>query len=436
MNPKPNFAANRERLLDRMAEDEALLLFGAPHHIRNGDAEFRFRQNSDLYWLSGWEQPQVALFIRPGEDPFTLFVQPKDRTIEIWTGYRPGPEGAIGDYGADVAYEIGELPAKLPSLLSGVSKLHYAFAEDHDNDAILMGSIRKAAREFGRKGAAVPETFIAPTKLLHELRLIKDPAEIATLQRAADITSEAHIDAMRRTQPGQNEYEVEAALQMIFRQRGGNGAGYTPIVAGGSNACILHYIENNQVLNDGDLLLIDAGCEYEFYTADVTRTFPVNGTFTGPQRDIYELVLASQIASIDAMRVGRPYSEYGEAALHVLVEGLIDLGLINGSFEESLEEKLYRRFYMHGIGHWLGLDVHDVGAYGRDGASRPLLPGMVLTVEPGLYIPEDDETVPEAFRGIGVRIEDNILIHDDGPRNLTASAPKTVEDIEALCKEA
>ena len=433
MDVRPDFSAHRARVLESLDETDAVLLFGGPQHHRNGDAEFRYRPSSDLYWLTGWDHPDVAVLLKKSDPQFTMFVQPKNREREIWTGIRPGPEGAVHEFGADAAHDFAELPELLPDLLTGLDTLHYSIADDGDNDAIVMGSIRKAARMHGRGGAAVPETFVSPTKLLHELRLIKTKEEIATLQRACDITADAHIAAMRQASPGMNEYQIDALLYQQFLKNGGNGPGYTSIVAAGENACILHYITNRSPLKDGDLLLIDAGCEYGFYTSDVTRTFPINGTFTKPQSALYDIVLASQIASINAMRSGSRYEEYGQAGLEVIVQGLIDLGLINQSFDECLETKSYRQFYMHGIGHWLGLDVHDVGFYGRAGQSRPLKPGMVLTVEPGIYVAPDDTSVPEEYRGIGIRIEDDILIDDGGPINLTEAIPKTRHDVERTC---
>jgi Xaa-Pro aminopeptidase len=429
-----DFLSHRQRLLDRLEDDEAVLLFGVSHAIRNGDAEYRYRPHSDLYWLTGWKDPEVAVFVKHGEAPFTIFVQPKNKAMEIWTGVRPGPQGAVDDFGLDVAHEFGDLPDILPELLKGIRKLHYGFAEDSDNDAILMGSVRKAARTAGRKGMPTPDTFYSPTRMLHELRLIKGPDEVATLQEAARITEIAHREAMRTTVPGKTEYEIESQLQYIFRREGGDGPGYTPIVAGGANACILHYINNDQPLKDGDLLLIDAGCEFAFYTADVTRTFPVNGKFSEPQRRVYNWVLKAQEAAIECIRPGTPYEEIGKAALRVLVEGMLDMDLLEGTVEENMESQSYKRFYMHGIGHWLGLDVHDVGDYGRNGGSRPLEPGMVLTVEPGIYIADDDETVPPEYRGIGVRIEDNLMVTAGAPLNLTAGIPKTIEEVEEACK--
>lgn len=436
MSHAPDFAANRTRLLDRMAPDEAVILFATPHHIRNGDAEYRYRPSSDVYWLTGWTHPEMALFLRPGDTPLTLFVQAKDEEREIWTGYRPGAEGAKADFGADAAFEFAELATELPRLLHGVTTLHHAFAENSEHDAMLLGAIRKAARTARKNGMSVPETFHAPSRLLHEVRLTKSEAELSLLRTAAKITADAHIQAMRAARPGVSEHELDALIDYTFRTGGGNGPGYTNIVAGGVGATCLHYIDNDKVLQEGDLLLIDAGCEYGYYTADVTRTFPVSGTFTNTQREVYEWVLKAQLAAIDAARPGRPYTDMHDAAVRVLTEAMVALGLLKGDVDTLISEETYKKYYMHGTGHWLGLDVHDVGVYARGGESRPLVPGMVVTVEPGLYIQANDADAPAHLRGIGIRIEDDILVTDGEPENLTAAAPKTVSEVEALCSQA
>ncbi|TNE89547.1 MAG: M24 family metallopeptidase [Deltaproteobacteria bacterium] len=430
---QPDFAAHRAALLAALPKDEAVFLVGTPHHLRNGDAEYRYRPSSDIFWLTGWPDPEVAVLIRHGEAPVTLFVQEKDREREVWTGYRPGPEGAVEDYGADQAFEFADLPAKLPDLLLGIRAVHYAFAQDADMDELFMGCIGRARRKARKEGNLTPETFHDPSRLLHELRLVKTPDEIAMLEEAARITALAHTEAMRVAAPGVNEHEIDALIDYTFRRHGGKGAGYTNIVAGGANACILHYIVNDQPLHDGDLLLIDAGCEYGFYTADVTRTFPVSGRFTEAQREVYEWVLKAQYAAIEEARAGRPYPAMHEAACRVLTQALIALDVLEGPLDELVDEEAFKPWYMHGTGHWLGMDVHDVGAYARDGLPRMLAPGMVVTVEPGLYFAEDDEDVPERLRGIGIRIEDDILVTDGEPRNLTAAIPKTVAEVEAAC---
>lgn len=435
MAPTPDFAAHRAKLLECLADDEAVLLFGSHHHLRNGDAEYRYRPSSDLYWLTGWPDPDVALFVRKGETPFTLFVQPKNKELEVWTGFRPGPGGAVNDFGMDAAHDIGELPDKLVDLLQGVTTLHHAWAADAENDAMLAAVLHKTARKSRKSKLPTPLTFHHPQKLLHELRLRKDEDELAVMREAARITTLAHNAAMQTAAPGVGEWEIDALLEYTFRREGGTGAGYTNIVAGGANACILHYIVNDQPLVDGDLLLIDAGGEYGFYTADVTRTFPVNGRFTEPQRRVYGWVLKAQLAAIDEARAGRPYKAMHDAAVRVLVEGMIDLGLFEGDVDAIIKDEAYKDYYMHGTGHWLGMDVHDVGLYHQDGASRPLEPGMVVTVEPGLYIPADDEDAPEELRGIGIRIEDDVVVTEGEPEILTAGIPKSIADVEALCQQ-
>ncbi|MDP2311466.1 MAG: aminopeptidase P N-terminal domain-containing protein [Pseudomonadota bacterium] len=430
---RATFQARRTRVVTALGGD-AMLVFGAHHQSRNGDSEYRYRQSSDLWYLSGWEDPESAVLLRPGADhPFVMFVQPKDRSREVWTGFRAGLEGARERFGADAAFPWSELGARLPELLAGWGTLHYAWGEDGDRDRTVFRALSGLGRVAPRNGLATPHQLVDARRLLGELRLQKDAAEVALLRRAADITAEAHVAAMRLGRPGVAEYEVEAEIDGLFRRRGGNGPGYTTIVGGGTNACVLHYITNREPLRAGDLCLVDAGCEYANYTADVTRTWPVSGRFSAPQRRLYEIVLASQIAAIDAARAGRPYKAMHDAAVRVLTEGMVDVGLLDGDVETLILEEGFRRYYMHGTGHWLGLDVHDPGAYHVGGASRALQPGMVVTVEPGLYVAPDDERAPAAFRGIGIRIEDDILVTEGEPDVLTAACPKSVADVEAAC---
>jgi Xaa-Pro aminopeptidase len=433
MTVRPDFALHRRRLLDRLGADEAVLLFGAAHPLRNGDSEFKYRPDSDVYWLTGWEQADCAVFLRPGDAPFTMFVQPRDKERETWTGRRPGPEGARERYGADAAFPIEKVADELVRLVQGVRTLHYAFGRDHDHDLLVLSAIARGQKAARKTFLDTPDGFVAPARLLHDLRMIKGADEVAVMREAARITGEAHRAAMRDAHPGKNEREIEALIEWTFRREGGNGPGYGTIVAGGPNACILHYIENKDTLVDGDLLLIDAGCEYALYTGDVTRTFPVGGRFSAPQRRVYEHVLAAQEAAFGCARAGKPYRAMHDAAVRRLTEGMIDLGLLTGSVDERVADDAYRKYYMHGTGHWLGLDVHDAGAYVRGNTSRPLEPGLVVTVEPGLYIPPDDDDAPRELRGIGVRIEDDLLITDGEPDNLTRDIPKTVSDVEAIC---
>jgi Xaa-Pro aminopeptidase len=430
----PEVYAHRRAAALAALGDGAALVFGAPHAIRSGDAEYRYRQSSDLWYLCGWEDPEAAALLRPGaEHPFVLFVQPKERSREVWTGFRPGVEGARERYGADAAFPIAELPSRLGELLVGWGTLHYAFGEDADRDRTVFRAVQAPARVAARNGLATPHHLVDARRLLGEMRLFKDDAEIATLRRAAAITAEAHIAAMRLGRPGVAEYEVEAEIDGLFRRRGGDGPGYTTIVGGGANACVLHYISNRAPLRAGDLCLVDAGCEYACYTADVTRTWPVSGRFTAPQRRLYELVLDAQRVAIDAARAGRPYKAMHDAAVRVLTQGMVDTGLLEGEVDTLIADEAYRRYYMHGTGHWLGLDVHDAGAYHLCGASRLLAPGMVLTVEPGIYVPPDDESAPAEYRGIGIRIEDDVLVTAGDPDVLTAACPKAVAEVEATC---
>ena len=424
----------RSRFLTELGEDAALI-FSAPEHHRNGDAEYPYRQSSDILYLTGWTQPQAVVLLRPSsEEPFILFVQPKEPTREIWTGVRPGPEGAVDTYGADAAYPISELKKRLPALLQGYSGLHYDFGENEAHDTLVRNAISGARRLGKNNGMDFPNRICSLSHTLHKLRLIKSSDEIEVLKKAASITKDAHCAAMRATKPGVYEYELEAELLYHFRKNGGSGPGYTPIVGGGENAVILHYIENDSELQDGDLVCIDAGCEYEWYTADVTRTWPVNGTFSPAQRELYAAVLKSQEDSIRASIVGNSFLDVHHAAVHSLVTSMIELGFLEGDVDELIEEEAYKSWYMHGTSHWLGMDVHDVGSYASKGNSMPLEAGMVLTIEPGLYIAADDERVPEQYRGIGIRIEDDILISEEGPISLTEDIPKGIEEIESFMK--
>ena len=430
-NPKV-FSTHREKLFEVLGEDDAVLLFGAPHHLRNGDAEYRYRPDSDVFYLTGWEAPEVAVLFRPGADhPFVMFVQDRNPAMEVWTGRRWGPEGAKARFGADEAYVYGELAEKLPDLIQGYRNLHYRFADDAERDQLLIGALKSARRKARRNGLDVPDVFIDPARALHELRLFKDEEEIAVLQRAADLTCDAHRAAMRGTSAGVFEYELESIIEHTFRSGGGLGPGYTTIVGGGVNASILHYVEYSAPLSDGDLVCVDAGCEYGLYTADVTRTWPVNGVFSADQRAIYQVVLDAQEAAIAQAVPGNTMRSIHQEAVRVLTEGMVTLGLLEGDVDDLIAEEKFKKYYMHGTSHWLGLDVHDVGAYYRDGESRKLEAGMVLTIEPGLYVAEDDQEAPEGLRGIGIRIEDDVLVTKAGNCVLTAAVPKTIEGVEA-----
>ena len=428
------FASRRKKLLESMEEGSAMLLFGAKHVLRNGDAEYPYRQDSDLWYLTGWKAPESALLLVPGaEEESVLFVQPKNPEMEIWTGIRPGTQGAVAEFGVDAAYAWETLQTALTSRLQGIQTLYFSVGLDSERDALVMGAIRRARRAVRANHKCLPDAFIHPGRLVHEMRLRKSPEEVVLLKEAARITGEAHRGAMEMAKEGLNEFHLHAFIDYTFRKHGGNGPGYTSIVGAGNNACILHYIENDKPLQSGDLVLIDAGCELENYCADVTRTFPVSGKFSAEQRAVYEVVLRANEAVIQLVRKGTPFKALQECCIRVLTEGLVELGLLHGEVEELIEAKAHRPFYMHGVSHYLGMDVHDVGRYSADGESRPLEEGMVLTVEPGIYISPDNGDVPEKWRGIGIRIEDDVLVGSDGPVNLTEGIPKTVEAVEEAC---
>lgn len=470
------FADRRLRFAAALGEAIAIIP-GAQEVRRNGDVNYEFRQSSDFFFLTGFDEPDAVAVLNPAhaKERYVLFVRPRDREMEIWNGRRAGVEGAVATYGADAAYPIERLDEKLREYLIDRPRLYYRLGHAAFDGRItrLLVEVR-AARA---RGLAAPATLEDPGPILHELRLRRSPAELARHRRACAISRDAHVEAMRYARPGLYEYQVQAALEFVFRASGSPRNGYPSIVASGPNACILHYVENARRMEDGDLLLIDAGCEYGYHSADITRTFPVNGRFSAPQLAIYGLVLKSQLAGIAAARPGARYEAVHEAARRVLAEGLVGLGLVPRGLADTLAMHHYREFYMHGTGHWLGMDVHDVGDYRIEGKSRVLEPGMVFTVEPGLYVDPERETatfhlreysedemwerrlrlglaaakqleeeekakaekvvhpIPREFRGIGVRIEDDVLITADGCEVLTAGTPKTVEEIERACAE-
>ena len=360
-----------------------------------------------------------------------LFVRPRDPEREVWDGRRAGVEGARQEYGADAAFTIDEFPEKLGDLINGARNLYYRLGGDAELDETIVRRIR-LMRAASRRGVHAPQSITDPGTILHEMRLIKSEEEIVIMQRAADIASEAHREAMKATRPGMKEYEIEALIEYIFRRNGAAAPAYTSIVGGGANATVLHYINNDATLRDGDLLLVDAGAEYGGYASDITRTFPVNGRFTDAQRDIYSLVLEAQQACIERVRPGVTMEELNNHSVEILTAGMVRLGLLAGDPQKLIEEETYKRFYMHRLGHYLGMDVHDVGQYQIDGQPRPVEAGVVMTVEPGLYIAPDAEGAPDKYRGIGVRIEDDVLVTAEGYRVLTSEAPKQIEEIEQL----
>ena len=430
------FRARRDRLLARMdaAGGGIAILPTAPERTRNRDAHYPYRHDSYFYYLSGFREPEAVLVLVAGETPRQiLFCREKNEEREIWDGYRHGPDAASALFGFDEAWTIGELEKRLPDLLANQAVLWCGLGYDNEWDARIMSALN-AVRANARTGVTPPHSVRDLRADLDEMRLIKDASELNTMRRAASISAASHCRAMQQTRPGRFEYEIEAELLHTFRSNGSQAPAYTSIVASGANACVLHYVENERRMRDGELLLIDAGCELDGYASDISRTFPVNGRFSGPQRDVYELVLASQHAARAAIRPGAHWNEPHEAAVEVLARGMIDLGLLRGSFDEVMEKGDYRRFYMHRTGHWLGMDVHDAGEYKLGGEWRPLEPGMVLTVEPGCYIrPSAD--VPEAFWNIGIRIEDDAVVTAEGCEYITDGVPREIDQIEALMRD-
>ncbi len=424
------YANRRSRLINQMQRGIAVIPT-APEVLRNGDAHYAYRYDSHFHYLTGFDEPEAVLILVAGTSPQSiLFCREKDIEREIWDGFRHGPDGAKEYFGFDATFPIAQLDDKLTELMGNQPALFHPLGKHAAWDDRIL-ALRARVQAQVRSGITAPNEIHDVRTLLDEMRLIKDNDELATLRRAAAISTTAHIRAMRATRPGKMEYEIEAALLHEFRNSGAQAPAYTAIVAGGANACVLHYIANNAELKDGDLLLIDAACEMDGYATDITRTFPVNGKFNAAQKDVYEMVLAAQAAAIAAARPGAHWNEPHDAALRVLAQGLIDLKLCSGSVDAVLESESYKRFYMHRTGHWLGMDVHDVGAYKLEGNWRPLQPGMVLTVEPGCYIrPADD--VPQALWNIGIRIEDDVAITTQGCEVLTEAAPKTVAAIEEL----
>jgi Xaa-Pro aminopeptidase len=471
------FIDRRQRFAEAVGDGLAVIP-GAREMGRNSDVHHEFRQDSDFFFLTGFDEPDAVAVFNPwhAKERYVLFVRPRDREMEIWNGRRAGVEGAIANHGADAAYPVDELDGKLREYAIDRSTLYFRLGNPvHDARITRLIEGGRAARSRGHGG---PVRIEDPSPILADMRLRRSPAELARHRRACEISRDAHAEAMRYARPGLFEYQVQAALEFVFRAGGSPRNGYPSIVASGPNACILHYTENRRQMEDGDLLLIDAGCEYGYHSADITRTFPVNGRFTAPQRTVYDIVLEAQLAAIAAVRPGVRYEVVHEAARRVLTAGLVRLGLLPRGVEESLAMHLYREFYMHGTGHWLGMDVHDVGDYKTKGASRVLEPGMVLTVEPGLYFDperemvtfhlreyreeemwerrfrlgvtaakklEDEEKaraekvehpVAPEYRGIGVRIEDDVLVTESGHEVLTAGTPKTIAEVERTCAEA
>jgi Xaa-Pro aminopeptidase len=427
------YAKRRCSLMAQMSPNSIAIVPCAPVTVRNRDVEHPYRQDSDFYYLSGFDEEHACLVLIPGREhgEYVLFCQEKIKEQEIWTGRRVGPEAALEKLGCDDAFPISDIDDILPGLIEGKDRIYANLGVSPEFDRQLMPWVNHIKTQV-RNGATPPHEFSALDHLLHEQRLIKSDAEIAVMQKAAEISAEAHTRAMQVVKPGMREYQLEAELMQIFMAAGSRWPAYPSIVGSGENACILHYTRNDDVIGDNELILIDAGCELDYYASDITRTFPSSGKFTDPQRKLYQLVLDAQYAAIAVTKPGNHWNQPHEAAVKVLTEGLVHYGLLEGDVDDLIENLAYRQFYMHKTGHWLGMDVHDVGEYRLEGEWRELLPGMVLTIEPGLYIAPDDDTVDPMWRGIGIRIEDDVVVTKDGCTILSRDVVKEIADIEAL----
>ncbi len=432
MIKQKEYARRRNQLMEIAGEESVIIVHAAAQKIRNNDVGYPYRQDSDFLYLSGFSEPGAMMVLLPEEKGghSILFCRERDPNREMWDGLMAGTEGAVEQFGFDEAFPISEMEKRLPRLLRGRERVYYDLGKNPDFDQLLIGWMNDF-RAKTRKKFLAPDEIIALDHSLHEMRLFKSRTEISVMRKSARIAAKAHQRAMQVCKPGMNEAEIHAELLHTFT-RNQCEISYIPIVGGGANACVLHYISNRDQLNDGELLLIDAGAEYDGYASDITRTFPINGRFSGPQRDLYEVVLAAQLKAIEEVRAGNPWDHVHETAVQVATQGMIDLGILKGSLEEALEEEHFKDYYVHNTGHWLGMDVHDVGEYEIDGHSRVLEPGMVLTVEPGIYIPQSATAVDEIWRGMGIRIEDNVVVTRDEADVLTSDICKTIDDIEDL----
>jgi Xaa-Pro aminopeptidase len=429
---RDEFARRRRQLMRMMGREAIAILPAAPVRHRNSDVEYAYRQDSDFYYLTGFAEPESVAVLIPGRAhaEYVLFVRDHDASREVWDGARAGPEGATRQYGADDAFPISDMDEILPGLLEHRSRVYYAMGVHHDFDQRVVGWVN-TLRAQGQQGAATPHEFVALDHLLHDMRLYKSRPELDTLRRAAQIAARAHVRAMRFCRPGLMEYQVEAEILHEFRRHNAETS-YLPIVGGGRNACVLHYRRNDCELKNGDLLLIDAGCEYDSYASDITRTFPVNGRFTPEQRAIYELVLQAQAAALEKIRAGNHWNDPHDAAVRTITQGLVKLRLLKGKVPALIRSNAHRQFFMHRTGHWLGMDVHDVGDYKVGGEWRVLEPGMTMTVEPGIYIPAGSKGVPRRWWNIGVRIEDDVAVTRGSAEVVTRQLPKDPDEIERL----
>lgn len=433
---KREFARRRKNVMAQMEPDSIAIVPAAKEVIRNRDVEYPFRQDSDFYYLTGFAEPDAVLVLMPGRKhgQYILFCRDRDPKMELWNGYRAGPEGACSDYDADDAFPVSDIDDILPGLLEGRERVYYAMGRHAEFDHKVMQWVN-VIRSQVRTGAHPPGEFLDLDHLLHDLRLYKSAAEIRLMKQAGKIAAEAHIRAMKTCKPGIGEYQLEAEIQHEFGRNGARFPAYNSIVGAGKNACILHYTENSGTVKDGDLVLIDAGCELEHYAADITRTFPANGIFSKEQKALYELVLKSQLAAIKTIKPGNHWNQFHDATVKVITKGLVELGLLKGTVSQLIKKEAYKDFYMHRAGHWLGMDVHDVGDYKVGDKWRVLEEGMVMTVEPGIYVAPDNKKVAKKWRGIGIRIEDDVVVTKTGCDVLTKHAPKTVKEIEALMSE-
>jgi Xaa-Pro aminopeptidase len=424
------FDQRRKRFMSHM-QDGVAVFFAAPIRKRNNDVDYDYRQDSDFYYLTGFEEPESVCILAPSNpvQQYTLFVLPRDPEKETWTGIRNGVEGAIKNFGANRAHTINDLPDMLPQFLQNNQRLYYSINRNPEADRIVFNTIDQV-REMHRTGIYPPHEIIDPFEILSEMRLIKTPEDLEILQKAIDLSVKGHIAAMKSAKPGKFEYEIQAVIEYIFRTGGSTRNGYPCIVGSGPSTCILHYTTNNRKMEDGDLLLIDAGAEFGYFTVDVTRTYPVNGRFSSQQKAVYEIVLEAQKKAIQTARPGNTFMQVHDVTVEILTEGLVSLGILKGTTEENIEKEEYKKYFMHRTSHWLGMDVHDVGKYRKNGEWRILQEGMVLTVEPGLYIGANDDI--EAFRNIGIRIEDDVLVTTEGPVVLSRACPKEISDLENL----
>ena len=431
MDKKFNFSERRSELSKKVLDNSAIIVASSPVKSRISDTDYLYRQDSNFYYLSGYEEPESILLIRPyvQKDNFIIFCRDRDPLKEQWDGFRSGQKGAVEDFDADKSLSISSVDEIMPELLEGAKNIYYSMSSPCGLDQRINVWVDQI-RLNTRAGAEPPQNLLSLDSIIHEMRLLKSEQEIEVMKRAAEITTEAHIRAMKAVKPGMYEYQLEAEYLYAFNKNGARAPAYNSIVGGGNNACILHYVDNNCELKDGDVVLVDAGCEYKYYASDVTRTFPVNGTFTEEQKLIYSIVLEAHKQSIDQLQPGNKWNLAHEKSVEVIVEGLIDLGLIKSSKQEAIDNGEYAKFYMHRIGHWLGMDVHDVGAYKQDGDWRDLEPGMVMTIEPGIYILDSLEGVDDKWKGIGVRIEDDVLVTKKGFEVLTPNIPRSIEEVE------